>query len=404
MFGGVHLNATLGQTWEWDGRVWRELQPSQSPSPRSLASMAYDAARRRMVLFGGYDSGTSTIRGDTWEWDGVNWTQRSPVTSPPPRSSNAFAFDAQRGRCVLFGGLDATGLLNDTWEWDGSTWLQRTPTNAPSPRLRPGMAYDSDRAMCVLFGGATQVGGSFTDTWEWDGNDWLLRSPAMAPLGRTDHGMAYDTARRRVVLTGGFRNGSPTWFIDTWEWDGSNWSQRAPVNTPSKVCVSGIMAYDTARERCVFYQAGTWSYAATQPALFAPFGNACPGTAGSVTLGVVPGYGAWLGDTLQLALGNLPANQPVVVVVGASRTRWGSIPLPFLLDALGAPGCSLHTSVATMTAAMTQGNRGVWSQAIPDDLALRGGRFYTQALAVDPAANPAGFTLTTAAEVTIGGK
>ena len=34
--------------------------------------MAYDAARGKVVLFGGYDGQTNLA--DTWEWDGQAWT------------------------------------------------------------------------------------------------------------------------------------------------------------------------------------------------------------------------------------------------------------------------------------------------------------------------------------------
>ena len=63
--------------------------------------MAYDAARHRTVMFGGFDAG---VIGDTWELDGATWRQRSPATSPPPRYQTAMAYDAARGRVVLFGG------------------------------------------------------------------------------------------------------------------------------------------------------------------------------------------------------------------------------------------------------------------------------------------------------------
>ena len=40
--------------------------------------------------------------------------------------SHALAFDAARGRTVLFGGGNGAGAtFDDTWEWDGSTWIER---------------------------------------------------------------------------------------------------------------------------------------------------------------------------------------------------------------------------------------------------------------------------------------
>ncbi|HEY3955205.1 MAG TPA: hypothetical protein VGM53_17695 [Streptosporangiaceae bacterium] len=45
--------------------------------------MAYDAATRTTVLFGG-STDRSTF-GDTWTWDGSAWTRQAPAIHPPAR-------------------------------------------------------------------------------------------------------------------------------------------------------------------------------------------------------------------------------------------------------------------------------------------------------------------------------
>jgi hypothetical protein len=56
------------------------------------------------------------------------------------------AYDGARGVCVLFGGQDASGAaLGDTWEYDGVTWLQRSAAGAPSPRRHASCAWDEVR-------------------------------------------------------------------------------------------------------------------------------------------------------------------------------------------------------------------------------------------------------------------
>lgn len=42
---------------------------------------------------------------DTWKGDGRDWTQRSPTNGPSGRSGHAMAYDVARRRMVLFGGL-----------------------------------------------------------------------------------------------------------------------------------------------------------------------------------------------------------------------------------------------------------------------------------------------------------
>jgi hypothetical protein len=43
--------------------------------------LAYDAARRRVVLFGGAAEGAGRSFGDLWEFDGRSWRQASAGTS-----------------------------------------------------------------------------------------------------------------------------------------------------------------------------------------------------------------------------------------------------------------------------------------------------------------------------------
>jgi hypothetical protein len=61
-------------------------------------------------------------------------------------------FDSARGHAVLFGGESAAGILNDTWEWDGLAWTQQQDTG-PSPRWHHALAFDLVHNLVVLFGG-----------------------------------------------------------------------------------------------------------------------------------------------------------------------------------------------------------------------------------------------------------
>jgi hypothetical protein len=113
--------------------------------------MAYDAAHGQVVLFGGTDS--TGYRNDTWVWNGMTWTQKTPANSPPLRSCQAMAYDAARREVVLFGGYDsddATRDRNDTWVWDGTNWTQKTPVNRPPGYQCPVMVYDAAREQVVL--------------------------------------------------------------------------------------------------------------------------------------------------------------------------------------------------------------------------------------------------------------
>ena len=187
LFGGVDMSSSmwsyLGDTWLWDGSQWTEVHPATSPSPRSDAVAA--AVGNTVILFGGFDFDSGYL-GDTWIWDGQNWTQKN-VPGPEPRGDAVMTTLA--GQVVLFGG--GTGMpgqnvtLEDTWVWDGAGWTERM-TKGPSPRTRAGMATLDGKA--VLFGGEDANGDDLSDTWTWDGTSWTeLHVPG--PTARSSVGM-----------------------------------------------------------------------------------------------------------------------------------------------------------------------------------------------------------------------
>ena len=238
----------FGDTWVWNGTNWTQEFPANSPSARGAFGMAYDAAQNQVVLFGGF-GGISDLN-DTWVWDGTNWTQLSPANSPPARAAFVMVYDAAQGQVVLFGGLNSGNDLNDTWVWDGTNWTEEFPASSPSPRSDFDMAYDTVHGQVVLFGGLS--GPDFLgDTWVWDGTTWTQLSPANSPPARGESPMAYDTALGQAVLFGG-SNGSATPLNDTWVWDGTNWTQEFAASSPSGR-VWADMAYDPQQSQAVLF-------------------------------------------------------------------------------------------------------------------------------------------------------
>lgn len=270
VFGGSMGQGAVSDLWEWDGTAWNEItRPASVPAPaaaprdrtlaapRPLYSTAadFDAARGRLVVFGGF--GRGGYSGETWEWDGSAW-QQIPIDGPSPRNSPAMVFDSRRNVMVLFGGDTRAQVFGDTWEYDGRTWT-RVSERGPEPRSTHRLAYDSRRGRVVLFGGFRREEGgrmvALDDTWEWDGTAWT-RAATTGPSGRTLQAMAYDPSIGKVVLFGGgvMTDGpSPTSGAqrDTWEWDGARWTQAAGPAPPARDHVA--MTYDGAAGRLVLF-------------------------------------------------------------------------------------------------------------------------------------------------------
>ncbi len=139
----------------------------------------------------------------------------------------------------------------------------------PSARFFHSMAYDSVREVVVLFGGTTNnswPSGVLSDTWEWDGSTWTERFPANAPSPRAIGSMCFDASRGVCVYFGGaYIPGNPN--NETWEWDGVDWVQAAPGASPP-ARRSHSMTYDALRQRVVmagstngsFVQDDFWEY------------------------------------------------------------------------------------------------------------------------------------------------
>lgn len=279
LFGGADEKSVRGDLWEWHGNRWR-LIPSVGPPPRTFAALAYDPARKRLLLVGGnrvlFGTGAEgdTFLDDMWEWHDGTWS-RLNVATPPGRAEACVAYDSGRQRLVLFGGYRGSGegrvRLGDTWEWDGARWEQKNPPRAPSPRSGAAMAYDPDRRRVVLFGGSSRS----ADTWEWDGAEWV-QLEAAPPPARFNSVMAYSAELKGVLRFGGW-NGEAR-EGDTWRYDGRAW-ERIEASGPEPRN-HAAMAYDEQRRVVVLFgghdgervfgdtwewRMGRWSRAAFEP-------------------------------------------------------------------------------------------------------------------------------------------
>lgn len=218
--------------------AWIRIPTAIAPPNRSWGQSAFDANRDRLVVFGGVFQ--YQILQDTWEFDGRQWQQRLPTISPSPRWAHRLAYDLARNRVVLFGGRDNFNFFGDTWEWDGQTWVQHFPATQPVPRAWHQLVYHIQQAGTFLIGGYSGTVVLSSSTFlRWDGTNWTDLSPPLAtasPFPRSEAGAAYDLSRDRLVVHGGWDG--ITLQSDTWEWDGSNWTLAIPQGTGSPGQVS----------------------------------------------------------------------------------------------------------------------------------------------------------------------
>lgn len=260
---------TSSETWEYDGVAWVLAAATNAPV-QMYGGLVYDAARQRTLLFGGRGTANQAFSSELWEWDGVQWTLRATPVAPPARSEFVgMVFDEARQRTVVLGGTSDVGItwfpLLDMWAWDGQVWSQLHGQLHPRPYSSGAMCYDATRQRLLFVTDAPEsavwrfagqrwqrlvataphtygvvydfardrvVSRDYAATWEFDGiNSWTQCQPAVQPPNRTGFGLAYDVARARTVMFGG--SDGQLMLGDTWEWDGVNWRNAMPTQSPS---------------------------------------------------------------------------------------------------------------------------------------------------------------------------
>jgi hypothetical protein len=349
---GATMTKSLGDTWEFDptSSTWTALSPASAPSPRHDMGAAWDSVRQRVVIFGGMQTEIANASGvpkqDTWEWDPATsaWTERTSAgNKPSQRFAHSMAFDSARGRVLVFGGFDITngGFLNDLWEWDPASgaWSQRTsttgswptgreyaslvaiessgrlelvagvrpydpygaggtggtyygsgpimnygtsgsrdvweldpatavftdrtaPLDIPAPRGNLAMAYYPPTGKVYIFGGCDgMMGLTFGDLWEWNGTTWAQVSSSNGPQARCDSAMAYDPVRKSLILFGGTSyQGRMDAFPETWEWTNSGgWAQLKPLGSPAPMYGHGMVT-DTVRNKVLLFGGLSYKY------------------------------------------------------------------------------------------------------------------------------------------------
>jgi hypothetical protein len=258
--------------------TWSLVPP---PEPRYGHTAVYDAARQRMLVFGGGTaggSGPAPYSNQVWALSLTGtkqWTQVVPAgAAPDARYQHSMVLDPIRDQLVIFGGFEPAGFLNDVWTLSLSgtpTWTHVIPGGTP-PSARGGQVavYDPVGDRMVMFGGQVSGGALLNDIWALS----LAGAPAWTPLaasgvppsGRRGAAAVYDAGGARMLLFGGLGAG---FLNDVWALSfsgGPAWSSVTALGTPPSPRAFHAAAYDAARSEIVVmgglggaYQNDVWT-------------------------------------------------------------------------------------------------------------------------------------------------
>lgn len=364
-----------------DGKLWRYRDERWTSIPSGIGSQftgsAFDSVRGRLVVFGGdtfdYGGGHWVGYGVFREWDGTNWQTPPPGTLPPGRRVPLMAFDANRQRTLLYGGVSGSTTsvqLTDTWQWDGLAWQQFTP--ATQPPAGSNLTYDPTRGACVL--------STATSLFDWDGLDWNA-----LPIPWSGGALAFDPTRMQLVRAS--TTGTDAWNGVTWQ----------AIGTGDGYTV-GLSSFNLAAGAFVSYGAiGTTRLGDPAAATLAPFGSGCAGSNGVPLLhGEIPPR---IGHSLPLRCERLPPGAAWFGVLGPDVPTWSGQPLPIDLSQFGMPGCALAVAVEAHALLFSPD----WQIAVPSLPALLGAACVTQAFVLDPPANALGLSISNPLRLRVGG-
>ncbi|HEY3926691.1 MAG TPA: cell wall-binding repeat-containing protein [Acidothermaceae bacterium] len=241
----VDSAVTSCNTFTWDGAAWAKHNQMTGPGWRSAPALGYDAATKQVVMFGGFGDPTcpqtdaAYSLDDTWTWNGSIWTQQHPATVPPQATDGCAAYDPASGHLIMFGGNDVIPTaggeaFGDTWQWTGTNWVKLTPASHPPANGQCYMTDDEARGDVVLliYSGQTASGDANVQTWTWDGSNWS--QVANFPVPDALNPISYDAQSKDdlvyVAETGPCTNTSPTTSScpevdEVWAFDGTAWAK-----------------------------------------------------------------------------------------------------------------------------------------------------------------------------------
>lgn len=188
-FREIYLNNTSVWSYDLGTNTWRDMRAYPAPRTAPLRCASWDSEHEVVVIFGGEGSHEGTQVYDPY----VNtWKKMQPPSEPAERSGGNMAYDAARRRHILFG----TQFGDDphTWAYDlrKNEWIDLKPaTMPPTKESDPVLAYDehSQRVVCVvqIIEKSAEGEGSagHHQTWAYDAerNEWTKMNPPQEPQG-----------------------------------------------------------------------------------------------------------------------------------------------------------------------------------------------------------------------------
>jgi hypothetical protein len=252
---GLQYPVLLDPTFETP--AWFKSTSGQ-PTGFAAAASTFDPSTNCSVFFGGASGATFTLLNQTHVRCGdQKWGANiSTSNTPTARAYAAAGWDGSKVN--VFGGFTATSAVDELWQLSlsspgtssGTTgsWSQVTKSGSwPAARYLHGAAWSGSKL--VIFGGIDGAGNGLRDTWEWDGSSWTQICASCFGGSAGLYGFATGTvvngATRTIYAMGGYDNptgASGNFTRSVYQYTGSDWASVDGDPQVIPVSSQGVLA------------------------------------------------------------------------------------------------------------------------------------------------------------------
>jgi hypothetical protein len=251
---GLQYPVLLDPTFETPS--WFKSETGQ-PTGRAAGAAAFDISHNCTVLFGGAGSGFSLLNDTAVRCGDQKWATITASGAPTARAYGAAAWSGASNTVNVFGGYTNTVATDELWKLSLScggtsasctgTWTQVTKSGSwPEARYMHGAAWTGSKL--VIFGGVNAAGTGLTDTWEWDGSTWtqVCTGCFVNPTGLYGFasGVTVNGGTRTVYAMGGYNQptGSGGTFVnDVYRYTGGGWTSVNGAAAVQPVSDQGVL-------------------------------------------------------------------------------------------------------------------------------------------------------------------
>ena len=219
-FGG-YTTANVGNTEQWDGSSWSEVNDLNTAT-RAKAGFGTSTAA---IASGGTPPSTNNE-----SWDGTNWTEVGELNTG---RGGAKGVGTNTAGLVYGGYSTARTAVNESW--NGTSFTEVADLNT----ARAGLGGAGTQTAALAFNGGpeAQIAAAANDTESWNGTSWTTLTESSNTIGKSEGVGSTGTQTSALLFGGSIYAGSvPTGRTEAW--DGTSWTALAELGTGRRVGAS----------------------------------------------------------------------------------------------------------------------------------------------------------------------